>query len=344
VGALLNQMAYPHPIDLAAAKISVHRPAPNGVGGELKLPVAWEANTGRPTPETNHALLPGDRVFVMAPDFTPAAAQEVPLSALPLDAPAPAPEAASTSTDFQEWEMGLQLNMPIDVRRGMAAERRHQAAPLAPPATSLPLAPTPVAPTPTLTATAPAPGAPTIPVAPPALPAATRATPAPVAPPTSPQAPDQVVFNIVILEDRQGTLAEFKELHEHGFMMGDTTTTLGALRVFEKHKLIKRTADPRLICEVGREGRIELGSQPVDDLNPDNGVRVAVATRRLTPSIIVFSLSASVNGRLREVQTALDKNERQTAIMRVGPQRDGSDADDKPDRVAYVVVTPEWVQ
>jgi hypothetical protein len=63
-----------------------------------------------------------------------------------------------------------------------------------------------------------------------------------------------------------------------------------------------------------------------------------VATRRLTPSIIVFSLSASVNGRLREVQTALDKNERQTAIMRVDSQRDGSD------RVAYVVVTPEWVQ
>jgi hypothetical protein len=159
-----------------------------------------------------------------------------------------------------------------------------------------------------------------------------------VAPPAMPAAPDQVVFNIVILEDRQGTLAEFKDLQEHGFMIGDTTTTLGALRVFEKHKLIKRTAEPRLICEVGREGRIEFGSQPVDDLNPDNGVRVEVATRRLTPSIIVFSLSASVNGRLKEVQTALNKNERQTAIMRVGPQRDGFD------RVAYVVVTPEWLR
>jgi len=64
VGALLKDATYPNPINLAAAKISVARPAANGVGVELKLPVTWDAARGEPTATTNYPLLPGDRIFV----------------------------------------------------------------------------------------------------------------------------------------------------------------------------------------------------------------------------------------------------------------------------------------
>ena len=293
---------------VADTKIWIVRPPVSATGVEAILPVEWKDISSGTSTATNYQLIAGDRLFIEA-------------SAQKLVQPAPAPQPTPI------------LPAPAAAQAALAP----LAAPTAQPAAT---------PTPALPATPLTPATPTTPVSPPKLPAtATRTWPAaPAKPPAPSAAPDQVVFNIVILEDRQGTLAEFKDLRESGFMVGDTTTTLGALRVFEKHKLIKRTADPSIICEVGREARFELGSQPVDDLSPDEGVRVEVATRRLTPSIIVFSLSASVNGRVKEVQTALDKNERQTAIMRVGPRRDESDAGGKSERVAYVVVTPEWVR
>lgn len=65
VGALLKAATtYPNPIDFAAAKIYIARPAANGVGVELKLPVTWDAARGEPTATTNYPLLPGDRIFV----------------------------------------------------------------------------------------------------------------------------------------------------------------------------------------------------------------------------------------------------------------------------------------
>jgi len=67
VGALLNGATYPNPIDFAAARIELARPAPGGVGAELVLPVTWDPASGQPTAETNHPLLPGDRVFVSTP-------------------------------------------------------------------------------------------------------------------------------------------------------------------------------------------------------------------------------------------------------------------------------------
>jgi beta-lactamase regulating signal transducer with metallopeptidase domain/protein involved in polysaccharide export with SLBB domain len=66
VGAALAQTE-PREFDLADARIWVARPAAEGEGSELALPVAWDATTGGPTPDTNHPLLPGDRVFVEAP-------------------------------------------------------------------------------------------------------------------------------------------------------------------------------------------------------------------------------------------------------------------------------------
>lgn len=57
--------------ELASASLTLHRPAPNGVGGERVYPIVWDPATQAPTPLTNHGILPGDRIFV---ELTPAAA------------------------------------------------------------------------------------------------------------------------------------------------------------------------------------------------------------------------------------------------------------------------------
>lgn len=64
VGALLKSTKYPHPIDFAAARITLRRP---GVGEENVLPVTWDADRGIPASTSNYPLLPGDRLLVALP-------------------------------------------------------------------------------------------------------------------------------------------------------------------------------------------------------------------------------------------------------------------------------------
>jgi beta-lactamase regulating signal transducer with metallopeptidase domain/protein involved in polysaccharide export with SLBB domain len=70
----LQSAIYPHPIDFAATKIEVRRPASNPLKREQILPVDWEKKTARVSPTTNYPLLPGDRVFVALPAPLPAPA------------------------------------------------------------------------------------------------------------------------------------------------------------------------------------------------------------------------------------------------------------------------------
>jgi hypothetical protein len=56
-----------HAHQLSEAKITLRRPAPNGKGEERVLPIACDPSTGLISAETNHPLLPGDRIFVTPP-------------------------------------------------------------------------------------------------------------------------------------------------------------------------------------------------------------------------------------------------------------------------------------
>ena len=50
--------------ELADASLTLARPAPNGVGLERAYPIVWDASTQAPSPNSNHGILPGDRIFV----------------------------------------------------------------------------------------------------------------------------------------------------------------------------------------------------------------------------------------------------------------------------------------
>jgi beta-lactamase regulating signal transducer with metallopeptidase domain len=93
VGALLNGATYSNPINFDAARIELKRPAPGGVGAELVLPVAWDQASGQPTAETNHPLLPGDRVFVSTPPESSSKYYRQPPALPPTRAASPVPPA-----------------------------------------------------------------------------------------------------------------------------------------------------------------------------------------------------------------------------------------------------------
>jgi protein involved in polysaccharide export with SLBB domain len=64
VGKALASGVYPQPVDFSKTRITLKRPAPDGKGEEREFPVAWDKKAGKPTDETNHAVLPGDRIFI----------------------------------------------------------------------------------------------------------------------------------------------------------------------------------------------------------------------------------------------------------------------------------------
>lgn len=111
VGALLKSAKYPNPIDFATAKISVVRPAPQGVSVELKLPVTWDVARGTPAATSNYPLLPGDRIFVAIPgDREPRGVREAPI----LDPP-PSPVTPATPVDETKLQRSSALEIDLTV-------------------------------------------------------------------------------------------------------------------------------------------------------------------------------------------------------------------------------------
>ena len=70
VGSALEQTGS-RAYKLTEAKIRLCRPTPSSVDAKLVFPIACDPSTGKITPETNHPLLPGDRIFVSPPATAP---------------------------------------------------------------------------------------------------------------------------------------------------------------------------------------------------------------------------------------------------------------------------------
>jgi hypothetical protein len=64
VGKALRSAVYPQPVDFSKARIMLKRPATDGKGAERVFPIAWDKEANKPTDETNHAVLPEDRIFL----------------------------------------------------------------------------------------------------------------------------------------------------------------------------------------------------------------------------------------------------------------------------------------
>ncbi len=262
-----------HTYKLAEAQITLRRPSPNGMGEHVVFPIACDPSTGLITPETNHPLLPGDRIFI-----TPPATHS----------PKPEPTRLSPSGYYA------------------------------------------------------APHPPTIPTA------VTEAAASPTADPPPADLKHsghrQVVYDIRVIEDAHNSLAEFKPLSENGFMLADASTTLGALRILEKHRLIKYLAEPHVVTTLGRAAQFSSGeamSDKAGDRRLRNGTHVEVSAEQADEQLeVTWLVRVSRDGADLEISNITAMADGQTAIYKLGPP---STKQGKQQPI-YVVLTPTLVK
>jgi hypothetical protein len=173
--------------------------------------------------------------------------------------------------------------------------------------------------------------------------AAAQREPSPVAPPTPPQASArQVLYDILIVEDAQNSMAEFEGLESDGVTTADAATTLAALRILEKHRLLRRMAEPRLVTTLGRTAQLSVGGE----LPETHGERPAAREEtRVEISAMgpAAALAVSVNakiergGKSASLKTTATVPQGHVMIARM--QSDG----DSDDGSVYLIVTPSTV-
>jgi beta-lactamase regulating signal transducer with metallopeptidase domain len=256
VGSALEHAEHCSSSELAAATIEIRRLAAFSATDEDILLVAWDGQAGGPTPETNHPLLAGDRLFVKLP-----------------------PESS----------------------RGDRKPNTKDAGESAP--TSAP-------------------------------------------PPTSPALPErpqagarQVLYDILIVEDARDSMAEFEGLETDGETTADAAATLAAVRMLEKHQLVSRIAEPRLVTTLGRTARLAV----VGDLPTKQGegravreeTRVEISAVEQGDALAV-SVAAKIErcGKRASVTTTATVSPGHALIARLRSQ---GKSDDRP---IYLIATP----
>src|SRR5204863_4238509 len=84
------------------------------------------------------------------------------------------------------------------------------------------------------------------------------APPRPVATPMAVSNPDawtqdgkHVELAISVVEDLTASFAEFPDLQNGVLMISESGTTLGAVRIMQKHQLAKSVSAPKITCNIG---------------------------------------------------------------------------------------------
>ncbi len=326
VGNILRKARYPHPIKFDSVKIAVHRPR-HHVNEDLTieaeeriLRVEWDAKANQPTKKTNHRLQPGDRLIVRLP---------------PTSVPAPQPP-----TPIPAGEYYTPYPPPVPVRAAppiLAATPQpyvHEA-PHAVVYSALPApVPSPFSPAEATRATAPVFGG---------------VKPAIVAEPVADH-PSTVRFDVVVVEDVDNSFAEFEQLRSRmPFMLTDTATIQGTLRILEKHKLVRRVSAPKLMVLAGEKATIQIGAESPNKEEPWQGLKAEVGARELGGGLAVeFSFKNTTGRQTNGVQTSLIVPHGQTVVMKTGSQLVHTDdedaAQDTAEHAVYVVLTPEIVR
>lgn len=435
VGELLNRVEPIVPGGYSIAKLTLRRPAPNGVDQEHVMPVVWIEDASEPAPGTNHVLQPGDRIFVeyqapklaaepgapRAPEAAPAPPTErtySPYARSPAAPPTPprqrkgglAPQKAAAQVQatnragdvvVEEVET---LTWPAPIPAPPHGARRKaihilKAQPAtegnlnidAPPTPSAPGTTRIIAPHPLLMKAdgpAPKPGGYSIvadniemspdgklqvtglvrvqPLPAPHVPQgwAPRPVPAGAAPQgevhadveaesADPDAP-MIAYRIQVIEDPHNNLAEFESLRRDGgpTLIGDSETTLAALRILRKNKLIKVLADPQLMCALGQTGQIAVGSEiergeDDDDAgNADFRQTLAVEVgSRLVGEQLAISVKLKKHHLGQRYQVAVEtivSKRRETIITRALVPRTATPQPPSP--TVYVVITPTVIE
>ena len=334
----ISKTAWPHPIDFAAARIWISRRGTEGQ--ETLLPVAWDAVAGQSTCDTNHAVLPGDRLFVkVSAEQTlpvpppPIAVSEFPVMPHPIRYYAPSPAAAPSP--YTPIAVDMTVAPPV---------MRYSAIPAA--------APSPFAPHPSVFQASPA-FAVLPPLPQPPAPTQLQSVP-------STQAPcnveswerdgKNVEFAIEVIEDVSGSFSEFPKLRDGLIMVSDSDATLAAVRIMENQKLVKRISTPQIKCVVGEQATFCLASacdcesaageteslsvqvKAQDPIQSVNGSRVTIET----------GVQSTRGRQIRQLHLAYRIEEGQTAILKT--RHDPRPGSTDEEHAVYVVVTPKIVK
>jgi len=344
---------------IATNTMWVARPAPNGVGPEKILPVAWNDIARGESSKTNYQLMPGDRLFIETQPAEPkpnqpyektpgsAANEESHRAYLVLKGYAAQdqtqsielPHPLTDSTTVGSILASAVYPQPIDlaaanielVRPGPDGKGlvRFAAWDIETGRTD-PRSSLPVRPGDHIVVTAPKAGLSNI--SPKAI-----ASPQPQAAPSptshhSPEAPPsgKVAMEIALIEDEKNTMAEFSELGTGILMRGDRATTLGALRALEKVKLIKliKPTSPTVELNIGATTKIELGGQ-----------HAVISTRLLNPTALVIDVRTFQDNHEQILSVVLDSDRQESLIVKLHGAGDGDQH-----RNAYLVMLPRWTK
>jgi hypothetical protein len=338
---VIEKTAWPHPIDFASATIWISRRGAEGQ--ETLLPVSWNADHGQPTCETNHAVLPGDRVFVKLSIESP---------------PLPVPPPPLAVTEFPV----LPYPVPYPAQIPQVEPQSHNPIAIVPPAAP------PVIRYSAIPAAAPSPFS-TPPSVLHAFPAAIvpqpRTAPVPAQQPPIPQiaaAPqvdaksssrdgNQIEFKIAVVEDTSGSFTEFPKLRDGVMMVSDSEATLGAVRILEKQRLVKRLSNPQIKCAIGEQATFCLTSVPKAGKESNDADSLSIQVKAHTAKssgderqiTIETGFQATRGQQIRQLQIAFQIEEGQTAILKTSHEpRQSSKADGE--QAVYVVVTPKVVK
>jgi hypothetical protein len=323
VGSVLKKAVYPDPIDFKSTEIAVHRPS-HHVTDELTveaeervLRVEWDAEKGQPTDMTNYPLQANDRIILKLP------ATSGPL----LQSYQPAPIAADAT------QATYTLEPTIEVLPNVVAGGQYYAPeePQAVVYSALPAAvPSPFT------------GDATVIVSPALAPAAR------VAADSSSPNPTQVQFNIAVVEDLDDSFDEFDQLQSPmPFMLADTATIRGTLRILEKHKLVRCISSPKLIATTGKEAKLQVGGTSLDPDQPWQGIKTSVSARELGGGLAVdFSFENTIGRQTNEVQASLAVAHGQSVVMKMGGKgaktlTTEDESEEQVEPAVYLVLTPE---
>lgn len=175
-------------------------------------------------------------------------------------------------------------------------------------------------------------------------------------PPKSPKEmpalkPSTVKFDVTVVEDVGDNFAEFDELKSRmPFMLADTATMQGTLRILEKNNLVRRVSSPQLMVVAGEKARLVIGSEMPGEEQPWQGIKAEMGARELGGGLAVeFQLENTEGRDTNMVQTSLIVPHGQTVVLKTGSQVMQASANEdttgnNAKRAVYVVLTPEVVK
>jgi hypothetical protein len=150
----------------------------------------------------------------------------------------------------------------------------------------------------------------------------------------------QVQYSIQVIEDRDGCMAEYKELRDGTpIMCAESKTLLPAIRMLCKAELIRQLSAPRIICTAGQTAQVEISN----DATPQWKDLWLVVGSNKAPNGLTVELGLSAKGSC-EPLTSLQVESGKTIVLNFNDPPSAHDDAEQNHPAVYIVLTPEIVK